>query len=187
MINLFCKIQKPTIILISLILTVVYVLGSGYDCSKENCIFTDVGKLLFLFIAMCLIFLTIDKTRKKAFNTLVIFIPAFYILFSGLFYIDSLQYEQQIDANKKYIDIKSQYASINFINITKKDFDQIIGEHMEEYKSSVEKYTNELLNGYKNIIGRTMFALIIGMSTILLLEVSMLYCRKEQFDYDEIV
>lgn len=184
--NLICKIQKLTIILTSLILTIIYVLNLRYDCSKENCIFTDVGKLLFFFITICLVFLTIDKTRKKAFNTLVIFIPAFYILFSGLFYIDSLQYEQQIDVNKKYIDIKLQYASINFINIAKEDFEPIMGEHMEEYKSSVEKYNNEILNGYKNIIGRTMFALIIGMGMIFLVETSMLYCKKEQNDYDEI-
>ncbi len=185
--NFSCKIQKPIIIFISLLLTIFYVLNTGYDCSKENCIFTDVGKILFLFITICLVFLTIDKTRKKAFNTLVIFIPAFYILFSGLFYIDSLQHEQQIESNKSYIDIKLKYASTKFINVTKKELDDTISKHINDYKSSIEKYNNELLNGYKNIIGRTMFALIIGMFTILLLEISILYCNKDKIEHEEIV
>lgn len=169
---------KLAIFIISTYLIIKYVGNTEYDCDKK-CILTDAGKFFGGFTTFAFIFLFCEKTRHKTLDILKIYIPAIFLLFSGIYYIETTQHEQNINMQKEYIAFKLQYVSTEIKNIPKKEFDDVIGQHLKEYNSAFEKYNNKVLNDYKTIVGRAMIGLTIGLAAVLIIELLKIQCREE--------
>lgn len=171
------KILKIVLFMIGLILIFSF-LGNKYDCN-ENCIFKDTGFFVSFFTLLSFILLFIDKLKNIIFELWKMYIPAMFALFSAIYYIDTIQYQENLKSKQDYINFKMQYASLDIKNIDKEEFDQIIGGHIEEYNKAFEDYTNILLNGYKIIVGKAMIGLNIGFLCVIFLNIISI-CREKK-------
>ncbi len=168
---------KLAVFIISTYLIIKYVGNTEYDCDKK-CILTDAGKFFGGFTAIAFILLFCEKTRHKTLDILKVYIPAIFLLFSGIYYIETTQHEQNISMQKEYITFKLQYASTETKNISQKEFDDVMGQHLQEYNSAFEEY-NRILNKYKTTIGRAMIGLTIGIAAVLIIELLKIQYREE--------
>ena len=107
------------------------------------------------------------------------YIPAMFALFSAIYYIDTIQYQEILKSKQDYINFKMQYASLDIKNIDKEEFDQIISGHIKEYNKAFEDYANILLNGYKIIVGKAMIGLNIGFLCVIFLNIISI-CREKK-------
>lgn len=136
--------------------------ATKYGDDKNANIVTAAGELwgLFLIIHFCLMF--ISRCREYAFNTLKIFISASFVMYSGLFYIDTKQRELYISTTKELAAFEYQLASSDFKNISKDDIEFIVDTNRDELCKNVTEYNNLLIK-YKHIIGRSMAGLVLGL------------------------
>lgn len=158
---------------------IYHYVGGNYDCVKK-CSLADAGFFLglFLLLSFCLFF--IENMRQHTFKMLQIYIPAMFILFSAVNYLDITQHEQQLKIEKEYIDFKIMYASAEFKNASKIDIENQIMKNLDEHKKTAEEYGNTVLNGYKDMVGRAMMGLTLGCTLILLLEWINICSRNKQ-------
>jgi len=73
-----------------------------------------------------------------------------------------------------------QYASIEFKNINKSEIDKVMSIDLIEHNKAFDKYANSTINGYKDMVGRTMMGLTLGCLLILLLDGLAMYFRKNE-------
>jgi hypothetical protein len=172
------KLFKTILFIVGIILISLF-LGGDYDCNKK-CIFYDVGGFVAVFTLMSFVSIFIDKLKDVIFDLWKIYIPAMFVLFSSIYYIDTTQHQENLKARQEYISMKMQYVTLEIKNIEKNDFDKVIGGHIEEYNKAFEDYANILLNGYKVIVGKAMIGLNIGFMAIVFLNIISIYRQKKK-------
>ncbi|XOB63573.1 hypothetical protein ACMC56_07100 [Campylobacterota bacterium DY0563] len=162
------KIFKVIIYVVGLLLIFKFIGADDYDCNKK-CILTDVGGFIAIFIIVSYTLLFYKNMKEKVFLLWKIYIPAMFILYSSIYYIDTIQYEQNIKIKKEYLDFKIKFASIDIKNGTIEELNKVFKNDLKQYNDAFDTYVNELLNGYKTIIGKSMIGLHIGILSMLLL------------------
>lgn len=167
---------KIIVLIISLYLITKYIGSPEWDCEKK-CILPIAGRFFAVYTLVTFVLLYCERTRHLALNTLKLYVPAFFILYSGLYYIDTTQHEQNINIKKEYIAFKLQYASSETRIVPKQQLDEIIGNHMKEYNSAFEAYI-KVLNEYKTVIGKAMIGLTIGVTVFLIMELSKMMLKE---------
>lgn len=177
------KIFKIALFIVGLTLILIFLFTTSYDCNKK-CIYEDAGAFVAFFTLLSFILLFVEKFKNIIFELWKIYVPAIFILFSSIYYIDTTQHQENLKVKKEYINLKMQYASLDIKNVDKKEFEKIIGGHIEEYNKAFEDYVNKLLNGYKVIAGKAMIGLNIGFIVIVFLNLIGMYRLKEEINND---
>jgi hypothetical protein len=159
---------KGLVFIVYLILIIIYVFGK-YDCDKKCALWYAEGFLgLFFLVSFTLMFN--EYLREKTVKVWQIYIPAMFTLFSAVYYFDAAQQELQLKIQQEYIDFKIKYAAVEFKNIDKNTMDKIVLRDLQQHNNDFEQYASRTLNEYKDMVGRTMIALTLGCSLILILD-----------------
>ncbi len=172
-------ILKTLLFIFSIYMIFHFVGNQEYNC-KDNCSLTDAGAMLALFLIFCFALLFYEKIRQKIINLLKIYISAFFILYSAVYYMDSIQHEQEILGQKNFIEIQMKYLELLDKNISNQDALNKLANNLNNINKPFDKYVNKTLFQYKDIVGRAMMGLTIGMFTIIMLEVLAYIFRREE-------
>lgn len=170
---------KTLIYLIGIYLIFTFIGTDKYNTCEDSCIFKDVGIFLAIFILISYSLLFYENMRKKVFLLWKVYIPAMFVLYTAIYYIDITQYEENLKNKEKYIDFRLKYASTDFKNIKKDEANKVLTNDLKDYNEAFEKYVNEILNGYKVIIGKAMIGLHIGILSMMLLLLINIYFKRE--------
>lgn len=174
-------IVKTALFLLSFYLVFKFVGSKEYDC-QIKCSLSDAGRMLAIFLMLSLAMMFYEKARAKILELLKLFIPAFFILYSSVYYIDSIQHEQEISSKKDFIDLQIKYIELLDKNVTHKEVFADLTENLNTFNVPFDKYVNKTLYQYKDTIGRAMMGLTIGMFVILILEVLACVFNKRKDD-----
>jgi len=173
-------ILKTILFIFSFYLAFHFVGNKEYNC-ENNCSLTDAGGMLALFLLLCLGLFFYEKARSKILDLLKVYIPAFFVLYSSVYYIDSIQYEQEISISKNFIDFQIKYIELQGKNISNNEAFIDLHNNIDKVKIPFDKYVNVTLPKYKDTIGRAMMGLTIGIFTILILDIlASLFIRNEE-------
>lgn len=94
--------------------------------------------------------------------------------------MDSIQQEQEILGQKNFIEIQMKYLELLNKNISNQDALNKLANNLNNINKPFDKYVNKILFQYKDIVGRAMMGLTIGMFTIIMLEVLAYIFRREE-------
>lgn len=172
-------ILKTLLFVFSFYMTLHFVGNQEYDY-KNNCSLTDAGGMLALFLIFCFSLLFYEKMRNKIIDLLKIYISAFFILYSAVYYMDSIQHEQEILGQKNFIEIQIKYIELLDKNISNQYLLNKLTSNLNNMNKPFDKYVNKTLFQYKDIVGRSMMGLTIGMFTIIMLEVLAYIFRRQE-------
>ena len=171
---------KLLLFLLNFYLIFHFIGNKEYNCI-DNCSLSDAGGILALFLLLCSMLFYYEKARTKVLNILKIYIPAFFLLYSSVFYIDSIQYEQEIIAYKNFVEFKIKYLELENKNISTNKLTSIADLSFQKINIPFDKYVNKTLPQYKDTIGRAMMGLTIGVFTFLILEIlSFIFTAKHK-------
>lgn len=169
---------KIIIFIISFAFIEYYLSTKEYDC-VNNCIFDSATKIMMLFLLFSFILFFFEKFRNRSIYILKIFIPAMFIIYSSKYYLEEIKYTEGISIQKYYIDLNYKLNSLD-LNQTKKISLSNINENLDDNKATFEKF-NKDVDSYRLALGRATLVLIIGIFTIIILDIlSILFNKNEE-------
>lgn len=108
------------ILLPSVMLSMKYLDEKYSDCSK-NCILPASGSFIAAYILFSFGLFFWNSFRQKSMDMLKIYIPAVFLLFSGIHYLDFRERDLDLNAKKDFITYHFQTLDLQDKNVSNKE------------------------------------------------------------------